>query len=174
MALSDRMLRAVRAEESLYEEVEHDSAATVEALTIVVIVAVASGIGAALLPGQTGAALGLGGLVSGVIGALVGWALFAGITYLIGTRLYNAQATWEEVLRTLGYAQTPMIAQVVLFIPCLGALVAFAAAVWALYLTFIAIRAALDISSGATIVTILLSLIPTLVLRGLVMLPFTR
>src|SRR5437588_5009504 len=47
-SLTDRMVRAARLETSLYNEVEVDLSATNEALTVVVVTALAGGIGAAL------------------------------------------------------------------------------------------------------------------------------
>src|SRR5437868_2781766 len=99
MAISDLMIRASRGEVALYEEVEHDTAGTTEAMTVVVIVALASGIGTALGSALAGRPAGMiGGLIVGVIGALLGWVVFAAATYFIGTRLFNADATLEEVL----------------------------------------------------------------------------
>jgi hypothetical protein len=161
MAVADRMMRAAQGQVALYEEVEHDPAATTQALTVVVVVAIASGVGAAIgqvMMGRPGGAIM--GLILGVISSLIGWAVFAGVTYLIGTRLFHADATFEEVLRTLGYSYSPNILQALAFIPILGWLIAIAAGLWTLYLVFVAIRSALDISTGQTIGTILLSLIP--------------
>ena len=46
--LVNRMIRAARLDTSLYEEVEHDQSATSQAMQVVLIVALASGIGSAL------------------------------------------------------------------------------------------------------------------------------
>ena len=45
--LVNRMIRAAMLDTSLYEEVEHDSSATSQAMQVVLIVALASGIGSA-------------------------------------------------------------------------------------------------------------------------------
>jgi hypothetical protein len=172
MAVADRMMRAAQGQVALYEEVEHDPAATTQALTVVVIVAIAGGIGQALSQILAGTPSGvIGGLIAGVLGGIIGWAVFAGVTYLIGTKLFNADATWEEVLRTLGYSEAPNVLQVLIFIPLLGGLVAVIAGLWSLYLAFIAIRSALDISTGQTIATIILAIIPALIVIGIVSLP---
>lgn len=172
MAITDRMIRASRGEIALFEEVEHDPAATTEAMVVVALVAAAAGIGTALT------ALGAGRLLPAlllliglVIGRLVVWAVFAGATYLIGTRLFHADANWEEVLRTLGYAYSPQVASILGFIPLLGGLISFAAAIWSIYLAFLAIRAALDISSRDTVATILLAIIPSLMASALITFP---
>ena len=69
-----------------YEEVEADQAATGQAAGVVAVVAVAQAIG--------GAGAGGSGILSGAISALLCWLLWAGITYLIGTKLLGGTATW--------------------------------------------------------------------------------
>src|SRR5687768_4820133 len=124
MAITDRMIRASRGEVALYEEVEHDSAATSEAMVVVAIVAVAAGIGTALTALAGGRVLSALILLIGlVISRLVLWAIFAGVTYFIGTRLFHADATWEEVLRTIGYAYSPQVLSILAFIPILGGII---------------------------------------------------
>ena len=172
MALQDRAIRAFRGEAALYEEVEKDPAATQEALIIVAITAVSLGIGAALgamAGGQAGG--GVVRLLVGVIGALVGWAVFSFVAYFIGSKLFSADATWEEVLRTLGYAYTPMVVGIVGIIPIIGGLIILVAALWTLYLCFIAIRSALDVDTGKTVLTILLSIIPAGIISAIIQLP---
>jgi hypothetical protein len=172
MAVADRMMRAAQGQVALYEEVEHDPSATTEALTVVAIVAVATGIGQAvgqIFAGNAGGVVV--GLIVGVLQAIIGWAVFAGVTYLIGTKLFNAQATWEEVLRTLGYSQAPNILGILGFIPFRGGLIVVVAGLWALYLAFIALRSALDISTGQTIGTILLAIIPAAIVIAIISAP---
>jgi len=173
MALQDRIMRAVRGEVALFEEVEKDQNATTEALIIVAIGALSLGIGSALGSAAMGGypSGGLVSLVAGVVSSLVGWAVFSFVAFFIGTKMFGADATWEEVLRTLGYAYTPMIIGIVAIIPILGGLVILIAGLWTLYLAFVAIRSALDIDTGKTIATILLSIIPTIIIAALISLP---
>lgn len=172
MAISDRMIRAARGEVALYEEVEHDDSATSEAMTVVSIVALAGGIGSGISGLAGGQVMSVvAGLILGVLSALIGWAVFAGVAYFIGTRLFNAEATWGEVLRTLGYAESPLIVQVIGFVPFLGGLIVLVAGLWTLYLGFVAIRSALDIGGGQTLATIALSIVPAAVIAAIVQAP---
>jgi hypothetical protein len=95
-SMTARMIGAARLDVSVYEEVEADSTATGQAAGVVAIVALCSAIG--------GIGAGAQGVFSGLIGALVGWAIWAGITYLIGDKMLGGTATWGELLRTLGRA----------------------------------------------------------------------
>ena len=62
-------------------------------------------------------------------------------------------ATWGELLRTIGFAQTPGVLQVLGIIPVLGGLIRFAVAIWVLIAGIIAIRQALDVGTGKAILT---------------------
>jgi mannose/fructose/N-acetylgalactosamine-specific phosphotransferase system component IID len=110
-AFGDRLIRASRLDASLYEEVEGDQSATGQALAVVVLASLATGIGAGG---------GLRGLAIGLIAWLLGWYLWSVLTYWIGTRLLpesGTQATLGEMLRTIGFAQAPGILRVFGIIP---------------------------------------------------------
>lgn len=147
-SMLDRMIGAAFLNISTYEEVEHDTTATGQAATVVVLAAIAAAVGS----------LGHGGrgIVATLVGSLVGWALWAGVTWLIGTKLFNGTATWGELLRTLGFAQSPAILLVFAVIPLLGWLVALIVGLWVAAAGFIAVRQALDISTGQTLVTVII------------------
>src|SRR4030043_2483999 len=150
-ALVSRMVRAAKLEVNPYEEVEADTKATLSAMWVVVIASVAAGIGtgiAGIIAGN-GAMAFLWGLLGGVAVGLVGWLAWAGITYLLGTTILkgpNTSATWGELLRTIGFAQSPGVLKILLFIPYIGGLISFAASIWMLIATVIGVRQALDVS----------------------------
>ena len=152
--LLDRMRRAVMLDASLYEEVEHDQSLNRQALVIVIIVAVASGISALLggiIGGQVGRAF-LGALVSVVIG-VVNYYIWAYVTQFVGTRFFGGTADVGEMLRVLGYAHTPQLLGLLGFIPCVGWLISLAALVLSLIAAVIAIREALDFDTGKAVIT---------------------
>ncbi len=154
-SIIDRMIRAARLEPQLYEEVEHDQSATGQAMLVVVLGAVAAGIGA--LSG------GIDALVIGVIASLVGWAVYAFIAYWVGTNIFKGpktEATWGQLLRTLGFASSPRVLFIFAFIPAIGFLVGLAVFSWWLIATVIAIRQALDFDTGRAIATAVVSLLP--------------
>lgn len=129
-----------------YEEVEADQSATGQAAAVVVIAAIASAIG------SSGA--GTGGMVGASIGALLGWLLWAGITFLVGTKIFDGTATWGELLRTLGFAQAPKVLLVFAVFPMSG-LLEWGIGIWVLVAGVIAIRQALDFDTGKAILTAL-------------------
>ena len=141
MTFVERMIGAAKLDAKVYEEVEADRGATPQAMAVVVLAAVAGGIG-------VGA--GLRGLVVGTLLGLVGWAVWAWLIYFIGTRWLPEPGTHAdagELLRTLGFATSPGIIRVAGLVPVLGGLVTVVAAVWTLVAMIVAVRQALDYQS---------------------------
>jgi len=159
----NRMMRASRFNEGLYEEVERDVSATGQAATVVVIAAVATGIGG-LREG------GIPGMLFGVIASIVGWVLWAAITYWVGKTIFkttNTSVSLGEMLRTLGFAHSPGVLNVLGLIPVFGGLVVLVTFIWTLFLGVIAIRAAMDFSTGRAIGTAIIGFIPYIILMGI-------
>jgi len=141
--LANRMIRASKLDVNLYEEVEGDKNAFRQAMLVVVISSVAAGIGSI----ATG---GIIGIISGTLAALVGWFIWAYLTYLIGTKLLPEAQTKSnpgELLRTLGFAAAPGTIRILGLIPFLRDIAFFIASVWMLLTMVIGIRQALDYKS---------------------------
>ncbi len=160
----ERMVRAAKLDVTLYEEVETDTAATGQALGVVVLSSVAAGIGAGA---------GVRGLIFGTVAGLLGWAFWAWITYLIGTRWLrepSTQADWSQLARTIGFAQAPGILRVVGIIPFLQGFVFLVTAIWTLVAVVIGVRQALDFTSTLRAVAVcFLGWLVQVVLTALVM-----
>ena len=139
----DRMLRAAKLDVNLYEEVEADTGSMRQAMGVVVLSSVAAGIGSI----ATG---GLGGILMGTIAALIGWYIWAYLTYFIGTKFLpepQTRADFGELLRTTGFSSTPGLIRVLGIIPGLGGVVFLVASIWMLVAMVIAVRQALDYES---------------------------
>ena len=141
--LMDRMIRAAKLDVNLYEEVEADKGALGQAMVVVVISSVAAGIGGL---GQGG----IGNILLATVMALIGWYVWAYLTYLIGTKLLpepQTRADHGELLRTIGFSSSPGVIRVLGIIPFLSGIVSFVAAIWMLVAMVIAVRQALDYRS---------------------------
>ncbi len=139
----DRMLRAAKLDVNLYEEVEADTGAMRQAMGVVVLSSIAAGIGSI----ATG---GLGGILMGTIAALIGWYVWAFLTYYIGTKFLpepQTRADLGELLRTIGFSSSPGLIRVLGIIPGLGGVVFLVASIWMLVAMVIAVRQALDYES---------------------------
>lgn len=157
----ERMQRAARLDVTVYNEVEQDTSANTEALQVVLLVAACSSIGSVLgtiLAG--GGAQGQGGALTlmflgMVLATVVSWLVWAYVTYFVGTMM-GGTATPGEMLRTLGFAMTPGVFNILGFIPFLGGILVFATGIWSLIAGVLAVREALDVSTGRAIVVCIL------------------
>jgi hypothetical protein len=144
-SLQERMLRAARLDPALYEEVEADPQSLGQATLVVVLSALAAGIG-------SWGAGGVTGLVLGTAGALLGWYVWAFLAYWIGTRLLpeaQTRADYGELLRTVGFSAAPGVIRVLGLVNLLAPFVFLAAGLWMLVAMVIAVRQALDYTSTA-------------------------
>jgi hypothetical protein len=139
----ERMIRAAKLDVNLYEEVEADKGAFSQAMGVVVLSGVAAGVG------SIGSA-GIAGIFTGTIAALIGWFVWAYITYIVGTKLLpqpQTKSDYGELLRTIGFSSSPGLLRVFGFIPFLSGIVFIAASIWMLIAMVIAVRQALDYTS---------------------------
>ena len=139
----DRMIRAAKLDVHIYEEVEADKSAMGQAMGVVVLSSLAGGVGFMHEAGAMGLAIGAGG-------SLLGWYIWAFLTYVIGTKLLpepQTHADYGELLRTIGFSSAPGIIRVIAVIPGLATIVNLLASVWMLVAMVIAVRQALDYHS---------------------------
>jgi len=139
----DRIIRASKLDVHLYEEVEADTGAMSQAMGVVVLSSIAAGIGNI-------ARGGLGGILTGTIIALIGWYIWAYLTYFIGTKFLpepQTEANPGELLRTIGFSSSPGLIRVLGIIPWLAGVVFLVDSIWMLVAMVIAVRQALDYKS---------------------------
>jgi hypothetical protein len=139
----DRMIRAAKLDVRLYEEVEADRAALVQAMGVVVLSSLAAGVGSI-------SRVGFVGILLGTVIALVGWYVWAYVTYLIGTKLLpepQTKADHGELLRTIGFSSAPGILRILSIIPGLMWIVYTISGIWMLVAMVVAVRQALDYQS---------------------------
>jgi len=149
-SFTERMIGAAMLNVNTYEEVEADASATPQAMAVVALASVAAGIGTFGLGGVSG-------LIGGTVAALVGWLIWAGLTFLIGTKLLPEPQTRSdlgELLRTIGFASSPGILRCLGFIPLIGWLISLVASLWMLAAMVIAVRQALDYQSTGRAVAV--------------------
>ena len=142
-SIQDRMIRAAKLDAQLYEEVEADQGAMGQARAVVILSAVAAGIG-------NFSQGGIGGIVVLSVAALVSWYIWAFLTYMSGTRLLaepGTRADLGELLRTLGFASAPGLIRVLGIVPGFTEIVFTVASIWMLIAMVIAVRQALDYES---------------------------
>jgi len=147
-----RVIRALKLEAALFEEVEADRDATTQAIGVVLLSGIAAGIG------SSGRGLA-GGILLLTIASFLAWVVWALVTYVIGTKILpgaRTEADMGQLLRTVGFSSAPGMIQVLGVIPVLAGAVFFVASVWMLVAMVIAVRQALDYESTARAVGVCL------------------
>lgn len=139
----ERIIRAAKLDVGLYREVEADKGAMGQAMAVVVLSSIAAGIG------NVGRG-GIGWVLVAIVTALVGWYIWAYITYFIGTKLLpepQTKADHGELLRTIGFSSSPGLIRILGVIPILRGIVFLVAGIWMLVAMIIAVREALNYQS---------------------------
>ena len=161
-----RMLGAARLNAATYEDVEKDTSATTQALIVVVLVSIAAGVGGLLAGDDVDVVRGLG---FGVIRGVVSWAVWALVAMFIGTKLLKTEATeadWGQLARTTGFAQTPGLLNVLVFLSGFITILVF---LWQVVAMVIAVRQSLDYTSSLrALFVILISLIPVAIVNAII------
>ncbi len=138
-----RIIRAVKLDSALYEEVERDTTALPQAMAVVVFSALAAGIGSI-------SKIGVAGIIVGAIIGLLAWYVWAFLTYFIGTKLLPEPQTKSdlgELLRTIGFSSAPGLIRILAIFGGLQRLIFSFAAAWMLIAMVIAVKVALDYKS---------------------------
>ena len=163
---ANRMLLAAKLDSAVYEEVEADRSAMGQAIGVVVLASLAAGIGSVQQ-------IGAGGMLMGTLSALLGWAAWAAVIYIVGTRMLpepQTRADYGELLRTIGFASSPGILRILGIIPGLMTIVFLVAGIWMLVATVIAVRQALDYrSTGRAVLVCLIGWLIQLLIMGLLL-----
>jgi len=169
--LTERIMGAFTFRKGIYAEVEQDTGFTQTAWMLVAVVSFLSQLGS----NASGEIVNwiVGALVSTVF-AVLGFAVGAFVISWVGKTLFNADVTFEEMVRTLGLAY---VWKVVGFI---GVLAAFSGALTCLLAPvriiawiamviawFIAAKEALDLDWGQTIITVILGWIALFIITAI-------
>lgn len=167
--LTDRIMGALTFRREVYAEVENDPSFTSTAWVIVAVVTFLNELGSRASAGVGFGSWLIGAVVATVFG-IVGFALAAAVISWIGRSLFNADVTFEEIVRTLGLASVWRAVGVIgslvafsTFLACVTAPALLAAVVLTIAAWFIAVKEALDLEWGQTIVTVILGFLVLLV-----------
>ncbi|HVH26116.1 MAG TPA: hypothetical protein VM818_05130 [Vicinamibacterales bacterium] len=140
-----RLVGAAALDRAIYEEVEADGRATVQAGATVLLSSIAAGLGSVGLGGNAAANVAFVSVV-----ALLAWAAWALVIFEIGVRLMPQQETQSnvgELMRTIGFATAPGVLRVLGVIPEVTVPVFAITALWMLAAMIVAVRQALDYQS---------------------------
>jgi hypothetical protein len=140
-----RFLGALWLVAATYEEVESDRRATAQAVLVVVLSSVASGLSVMGMNRYD-----LRSLLIGTVAAVVGWLAWATLAYLVGVRLLPESQTRADIgqlLRTLGFASAPGVVRIVGLVPGFAWPIYVGTSLWILAAMVVAVRQALDFTT---------------------------
>jgi hypothetical protein len=188
----DRFAGVLRLDRGAYEGIKRDGdAANGQALLVVVLTALLSGVGQAATLGRSlreGSAGGdpdverfaaelaaffeaTGGrllvIVGSVLLAVVFWYVNAAILGWVGRSLFggDGSVTGSQVRNLVGWGYAPGLLNVLVAVPVLGAIVPLVAGIWALVTGVVAVRTAFGFSTGRAVAAWLVAaLLPAVVL----------
>ena len=138
----NRVFRAIKIDIDLYEEVEKDKSATVQAGTVVVLSSLAAGVGALQL--------GVSNFLLAPALSLLSWYVWAYVIYFVGVKLFGGPKTKSnhgELLRTIGFSSAPGLIRVFGVTPDLMTVTFIGSAFWMLACMVVAVKSALDYES---------------------------
>jgi hypothetical protein len=166
--LGQRMVGAMRADAATFEEIEQDQSAMGQAVTVIVIAGVAALVGNIFRSGITGGIMAL-------ILSLIGYGVWTVIVTLVGTKLMpepQTKADFAETFRTIAFAASPGVFNVIAIIPFLGPFLSFLISIWSLVIMVVAVRVVLDYTStGRAIVVVLIGFIIYWILVFMILTP---
>jgi hypothetical protein len=151
-----------------FEDVERDPTAVGQSVGVIVLAAVAAGIGNVLHGGLTG-------IVYGACVSIVGFLVWSLIVWVVGTKLMaepTTKADFPETFRVLGFSAAPGLASVVTIIPILGYLFMLLIWLWQIAAMIVAVKAVLDYSTmGKAIIVVVIGWFVNIVLTVLILMP---
>ena len=169
--MTERIIGAITFRKGVYSEVEQDTGFTETAWVLVVVVAFLNNLGSAFAPNGGG----ILGLIGGTILAIVGFAVGSFVISWVGLALFQADVSFEEMVRTLGLAYIwnvvgvlGILGAITPALGCLTAPVAIVAFILGLVAWFVAAKEALDLEWGQTIVTVIVGWLIMLIITGVI------
>lgn len=154
--LGDRLMRLIRLDTSVFDEVRQDPTATVPAMFVVVASTLLAGLGGWLwwvfedFP-NTGRVF-VQSLVLGTVFSVALWIVWLLVAWVILSQLFREDADWQQMLRTMGMASAPLAISVGLFVPGISFGVGLASVALFFGLTTIAIQSVTPASPARVLV----------------------
>ena len=169
--LTERIIGALTIRRGVYAEVEADKTFTATAWILVVIFALLNQLGSYASQSIFDWLVGAG---IGTLTAIAAFAIAAAVISWVGRGIYNAEVTFNELVRTMG------LASIWTAVGVLGIIAAFSDALscilgpvivisWVALVVawFVAVHEALDLTWGKTILTVIIGFIPWAIIMAL-------
>ncbi len=132
----DRIIRAGKLDVSLYKEVAADRGAMNQAIAIVMLSAIAAGVGKIGIRGP-------GLILIEPISAFIGWYMWTYLIYFVGTKLLpeaETNATFGELLRAIGFSHAPGMIRIISIVPGIFNTIYVVGSSWMLVAMVVAVK----------------------------------
>jgi len=162
----DRLLAAIRLDATVFEEVEHDQEALGQAFWVIVLASLAQGLGG--LQASSIPAL-IGGLAGITLAGILGWIVGTAMIWLIGVKLMGCTSDYQELLRTVGFASAPKVLFLIGVLPLgsAAALLGLAVLILTTIASVLAVRQALDVTTGRAVVVCVVAMVVSFAIAAL-------
>lgn len=148
-SFGERVFGTLKLDPEAFAEIESDPSSLGHSAIVVTLAAAAAGLGNTLTDNGEAVALA-------IIANLAAWAVSTAIIWLIGVAWLQHDSDYPELLRTVGFATGPQ-ALYILAPTEIGMLAMTVGWLWSLAAYVIAVREALDVSTGRAIGVCLLA-----------------
>jgi len=169
----DRIIGAFIFKQGVYKEVEADASFTPNAWMIVAVAALLNSLGTSAASVHSIGGRWIVAALAGAIFAVIGFGLGAFVISWAGKTFFNADVTFEEVVRTIGLAYVwnaigflGIISLAAPGLSCVSGPITFAAGLAGLVAWFIAAKEALDLEWPQTIGTVIIGWVVTLLVTA--------
>ena len=155
-ALTARLMRLVKLDTSIFDEVRLDASATIPSVAVAVAATFLAGLGGWLWWimqdfGDSGKVM-MQSFILGSLFSVALWVVWLLIVYVLLTQVFRAQGDIQQLVRTMGMAAAPLALSVLMFIPALDFGIGLASLALLFGLTTFAIQASTSASAGQVLV----------------------
>ena len=100
MKFIEIIIKAIKFDSSVYKLAKENKSYTKYSLFVVLVASLFTGVGTSIMTESSS-------IPKELISSLIGWILWSTVIYVLGTRILGYEATFTELLRTLGIAYSP-------------------------------------------------------------------
>lgn len=161
MILISKIYKALIFDTKFYTELEFDRSNLSHALLVVLLVGLCGGIGTLNIASAS--------ILKEIIFILIGWLIWGFVIYIIGVKILHHTSDLVELLVYLGFAYSPGIINIFGIIPQLTYIILVISLLWTI-LTFIyATKHALNSNYSSAIIVCIISVIPYIIIRFVIL-----
>jgi hypothetical protein len=155
--LTNRLMRVLRFDASVYREVAADQGAMGQAALIVIVAAILSALGGLFTFEEVTA--GIVFAVIAIVASVVGFAIYAAVATFVAKTFFQGKTEFQEMGRTLGFAYAWYGIGILGLVPFVGGFVAWLGQIVAAIAGVIALRESAEFDTTKAVITVVIAAI---------------